>query len=95
VGAAFGVEVGKTSGLIETDEGLYVLKVLKREPADSAEFVKRADEFRARQISLARQDRVRSYMAALKTAAKIEDRRAAIFSRTEAQAAEAQAKQRS
>lgn len=95
VGAAFGVDVGKTSGLIETDEGLFVLRVLKREPADSAEFVKQADEFRSRQIGLARQERVRSYMAALKTSAKVEDHRATIFRTTEAQAAEAQAKQRS
>jgi peptidyl-prolyl cis-trans isomerase D len=94
VGAAFGVEVGKTSGLIETDEGLYILRVVKRDPADSAEFVKQADEFRARQISLARQERVRAYMAALKTTAKVKDRRADFF-RTEAQTAEAQAKQRS
>jgi parvulin-like peptidyl-prolyl isomerase len=88
VGAAFGIEVGKTSGLIDTDEGLYVLRVVKREPADSAEFVKKIDEYRARQIQLARQERVRNYLAALRSKAKVEDRRADIF-RTEAQAAQA------
>jgi peptidyl-prolyl cis-trans isomerase D len=94
VGAAFGVGVGKTSGLIETDEGSYVIHVLKREPADSAEFVKQIDEFRARQINLARQDRVRSYMIALRNSAKVKDRRGEIF-RTEAQNVEEQAKKRS
>lgn len=88
VGAAFGVEVGKTSGVLDTDEGLYVLRVVKREPADSAEFVKKIDEYRARQIQLARQERVRNYLAALKSTAKVKDRRANIF-RTEAQAAQA------
>lgn len=88
VGAAFGVEVGKTSGMLDTDEGLYVLRVVKREPADSAEFVKKIDEYRARQIQLARQERVRNYLAALKSTAKVKDRRANIF-RTEAQAAQA------
>jgi peptidyl-prolyl cis-trans isomerase D len=88
VGAAFGIEVGKTSGVIDTDEGLYVLRVVKREPADSAEFIKKIDEFRARQIQLARQERVRNYLAALKSTAKVKDRRADIF-RTEAQAAQA------
>lgn len=88
VGAAFGLEAGKTSGVIDTDEGLYVLRVVKRQPADSAEFMRKVDEFRARQIQLARQERVRNYLAALKAAAKIVDRRAAIY-RTEAQAAQA------
>jgi peptidyl-prolyl cis-trans isomerase D len=83
-GTAFGLPVGKTSGLIDTDEGIYVIKVLKREGADSAAFVKNMDEFRARQINLARQDRVRNYLAALKASAKVVDRRAQIF-RTEAQ----------
>lgn len=90
VGAAFGLEVGKTSNLLDTDEGLYVVRLIKREPADSAEFVQKLDEFRARQIQLARQERVRNYLAALKSGAKVEDRRALIY-RTEAQAAQQQA----
>ncbi|HTS89470.1 MAG TPA: peptidyl-prolyl cis-trans isomerase [Gemmatimonadales bacterium] len=83
-GAAFGVPVGKTSGVIETSEGLYVIRVVKREPADSAEFIRKLDEFRAHQLQLARQERVRDYLAALKASAKVVDRRAAIF-RTDAQ----------
>jgi peptidyl-prolyl cis-trans isomerase D len=93
-GVAFGLEVGKTSGLIDTDEGLYVIRVLKRDPPDSAEFVKKSDEFRARQINLARQDRVRNYLAGLRTSAKVTDRRAEIF-RTDAQSQQQQARQRS
>ncbi len=88
IGAAFGLEVGKTSGVLDTDEGLYVLRVVKRQAADSAEFSQRIDQFRARQIQLARQERVRNYLAALKSAAKVRDRRA-IFYPTEAQAAQA------
>ncbi|MEO8140417.1 MAG: peptidyl-prolyl cis-trans isomerase, partial [Gemmatimonadota bacterium] len=85
VGTAFGLAAGKTSGIIDTDDGLYVLRVIKHEPADSAEFVKQIDDFRAKQIRLARQDRVRNYLDALRTSAKVEDRRAQIF-RTDAQA---------
>jgi hypothetical protein len=58
--------------------------VIKRAPADSTEFTRKIDEFRTRQIQLARQNRVREYLAALKSTAKVEDRRSAIF-RTEAQ----------
>ena len=84
VGASFGVEQGKTSGAIDTEEGIYFLKVLKHEAADSAAFTKGVDDFRARQVRLATQDRVRNYLAALKNSAKVEDRRAEIY-KTEAQ----------
>jgi len=94
-GAAFGVEVGKSSGVIEEQDGLYVLSVVKRTPADRAEFTQQLAEFRARQIRLAQQDRVRNYLEALKTSASVEDHRSQIF-RTEAQAQQAaQGKQRS
>lgn len=88
VGASFGVPEGKVSGAINTDEGVYFLKVIKKEAADSAEFIKGIDDFRSRQIRLATQDRVRSYLAALKDNAKVVDRRNEIF-RTEAQASTA------
>jgi peptidyl-prolyl cis-trans isomerase D len=84
VGASFGVEQGKTSGPIDTEEGIYFLKVLKHEAADSAAFVKGIDEFRARQVRLATQDRVRNYLTALKNNAQVVDRRAEIY-RTQAQ----------
>lgn len=94
VGTAFGLAVGQTSSLIDTDDGLYVIHVLKREPADSAEFLKKMDELRPRQINLARQDRVRNYLAALRTTAKVVDRRAQVF-RTDAQSQQQQTRQKS
>ncbi len=89
VGAAFGLEVNKLSGIIANDQLYYVMRVTKREPADSAAFLKDYDPFRAQQVRLARQDRVRSYLEALETSAKVEDNRAQIF-RTAAQAEAAQ-----
>ena len=94
IGAAFGLDAGKTSGLLEGVQGLYVLKVLKHEAADSAEFLKQIDDFRIRQINLARQGRVRNYVQDLEKNATIIDRRAQIF-RTEAQAEAQSAKQKS
>ena len=55
--------------------GIYVIKVLEHTKADSAAFVKDLDTYRAQMINLARQDRVRSYLEALRQAAKVVDDR--------------------
>ena len=75
VGTAFGLKVGEHSGPIETKDGIYLLKALEHTKADSAAFVKDLDKYRAHMISLARQERVRSYLEALRQAAKVVDDR--------------------
>ncbi|HJS48428.1 MAG TPA: peptidylprolyl isomerase [Gemmatimonadales bacterium] len=85
VGTAFGLGVGGTSGVLETPGGLQVLTVLARTGADSAAFRAQMEEWRVRQITLARQDRVRNYLETLRTEAKVVDRRAQL-DRTNAQA---------
>ncbi len=89
IGAAFGVPVGQTSPMLDTKEGLYFLKVLSRDKPDSAEFAKEVDGLRAQAVRQARQERIRSYLAALRKQADIKDFRSQIFT-TNAQA-EAQA----
>ncbi len=76
VGAAFGLDVGQRSGLLDTPDGMYVITVLEHSKADSAQFVKEVDEYRSKMINLARQDRIRGYMGALRESAKIVDNRA-------------------
>jgi len=75
VGTAFGLKVGEHSGPIETKDGIYLLKALEHTTADSAAFVKDLDKYRAHMINLARQERVRSYLEALRQAAKVVDDR--------------------
>jgi peptidyl-prolyl cis-trans isomerase D len=75
VGTAFGLEKGQRSGLLDTPEGMYVMESLERVPADSAKFVKELDEYRTKMIDMARQARVRGYLAALRQSAKIVDNR--------------------
>ena len=75
VGTAFGLEAGKRSGILDTKDGLYVLQTIAHTKADSAKFVKELDQYRARAVSAARQERVRGYLAALQDAAKIVDNR--------------------
>jgi peptidyl-prolyl cis-trans isomerase D len=76
VGTAFGLEKGQRSGLLDTPEGMYVMESLERVPADSAKFVKELDEYRTKMIDMARQARVRGYLAALRQSARIVDNRA-------------------
>jgi hypothetical protein len=82
VGTAFGLEVGKHSGILDTKNGIYVLESLSHTKADSAAFTKGLEEYRARVINLARQERVRNYMTALRSAAKIVDDRDKVLQTT-------------
>jgi peptidyl-prolyl cis-trans isomerase D len=75
VGTAFGLEIGRRSGMLDTKNGIYFVKVLEHVKADSAAFVKELDTYRARMINLARQERVRSYIEALRQSAKVVDDR--------------------
>ena len=75
VGTAFGLEAGQRSGILDTKDGLYVLQTIAHTKADSAKFVKELDQYRARAVNAARQERVRGYLAALQDAAKIVDNR--------------------
>jgi peptidyl-prolyl cis-trans isomerase D len=75
VGTAFGLEAGQRSGILDTKDGLYVLETVSHTKADSAKFVKELDQYRARAVNAARQERVRNYIVALQNAAKVVDNR--------------------
>lgn len=90
VGAAFGIPVGQQTDILDTEQGLYVVKVLERTPADSAAFVRELDQFRVGAIRDARQTRVRNYLASLREAADVVDNRAKVYQRAREQASEAE-----
>lgn len=85
IGAAFGASKGAHSGLIDTPDGLYVLRVVDKIPADSAAFLKDQEQLRAQFVRMAKQDRLRQFLAALRADAKIKDARAEL-QKTNAQA---------
>jgi peptidyl-prolyl cis-trans isomerase D len=87
VGTAFGLDEGQRSGLLDTKDGLYVVQAVERIKADSAQFVKELDAYRGRMIQLARQDRVRGFLAALRESAKVVDNRARLQEQQQQQAA--------
>jgi peptidyl-prolyl cis-trans isomerase D len=75
VGTAFGLEVGQRSGMLDTKDGIYFMKALEHTKADSADFAKGLDNYRGQMVRLAQQDRVRSYLEALRQNAKVVDDR--------------------
>jgi len=82
VGAAFGLKEGERSGVLDTKEGIYVIETLQHVTADSAKFAKELEQYRARLINVAKQERVRNYLAALRKSAKIVDNRAKVLQQT-------------
>jgi peptidyl-prolyl cis-trans isomerase D len=86
VGAAFGLKEGERSGVLDTKEGIYVVQALDHIKADSTKFAKELDEYRARMINAAKQERVRSYLAALRKSAKIVDNREKVLRSTQSPA---------
>ena len=79
VGAIFGLRDGQTSDVIQTEEGLYVVQMIQRLPADSLAFVTGKDQLRADAIQGMRQERIRQYLASIRKAAKVVDKRDALF----------------
>ena len=75
VGVAFALPVGALSDVIDSPDGLYVIKILEHTPADSAQFIKDKDQFRSDMIKSVRGERVREFVASLRASAKIVDRR--------------------
>lgn len=76
VGAAFGLQVGQTSGLVHAREGgVYLLTGIERMPADSAAFAKELTTLRTAALQQRQQERVQNFLAQLRTGAKIEDNR--------------------
>jgi len=87
VGTAFGLKKGERSGILDTKDGIYIVEALDRVKADSAAFVKEIDQYRARLINVARQERVRNYLSALRKSAKIVDNRSKVLQQPGAQQA--------
>ncbi len=85
IGAAFGLDSGQISPVLDSKEGLYVIQSLGHTKADTAAFLASLEQTRAEDIRAARQERVRNYTTALRESAVITDRRAQLF-QTQAQA---------
>ena len=78
VGAAFSLPVGAVSEPIKTSTAVFVLRVDRRVPADSAVWLKQKDTQRQTVLRTLRQQRVEEFLADLRQVAKITDNRKVI-----------------
>ena len=85
LGAAFVLPVNTVSVPIRQIDGVYVLRVDARKPADKVAFEAKKKEIRAQRLQALKQQRLQAYYADLKKSAKIEDRRKEISARARRQ----------
>lgn len=82
VGAAFALPVGAVSEPVKTANAVFVLRSDRRVLADSAEWAKQKQTQRTVRLQQLRRDRVDAFMADIRKAAKIDDRRKQINAAT-------------
>ncbi len=75
VGAAFTLPLDSVSAPIKATGGVVVMRVDERKLADRAAFEVQKEALRAQELQQARQQRVREFLANLRTTAKIDDNR--------------------
>ena len=75
IGAAFGLEPGEVSGVVATPANAYVIEVVSRVAADSTAWLAQIPTQRQSAIAVQQQQRLQEWIAALRAAARIQDRR--------------------
>jgi peptidyl-prolyl cis-trans isomerase D len=85
LGAAFALPVNTVSVPIRQLDGVYVLRIDARKPADKAAFEAKKKEIRAQRLQQLKQQRLQAYYADLRKSAKIDDRRKEIAARARRQ----------
>lgn len=87
VGAAFTLPVGAVSTPIVTDQGVFVIRVDRRVPADSATWEGQKETQRREAIGAIQQLRVRTFLSEIRKNAKVDDRRKELNASARAQTA--------
>jgi peptidyl-prolyl cis-trans isomerase D len=85
LGAAFTLPVNAVSVPIRQIDGVYVLRVDAKKPADKVAFEAKKKEIRAQRLQQLKQQRLQAYFADLRKSAKIDDRRKEIAARARRQ----------
>lgn len=75
IGAAFGLQPGEVSGVVATPANAYVMELISRTEADSTEWLAQTPTQRETAVFILQQLRLQEWLEALRSAAKIVDRR--------------------
>lgn len=75
VGAAFGLDVGEVSDVVEANQNVFVIERTASQPADSVAWVEQLEVQRRQELLVTRQTRLGLWIEALREAADIVDRR--------------------
>jgi len=89
IGTAFGLSVGERSGVLEGENGYFIIESLGRKLADSSAWVAQRDAQRAQLRQVMQQARIQQYLDGVRAKAKIVDRRKDLFRSQTASDAEA------
>jgi peptidyl-prolyl cis-trans isomerase D len=81
VGAAFGLGVGETSGLISTPDAFFIVQVLDREDADREAWLEQRDRQRQQVLAALQSRRIEQYLEGLRETARIVDQRDRVLTR--------------
>jgi peptidyl-prolyl cis-trans isomerase D len=79
IGAAFGLEAGKTSGLLEANGLLYIVEKVEHHAADRAAFDADKDNIRTQAAAGLQQQRWSLYLSSLREGAKVVDNRSKVL----------------
>ena len=85
LGAAFALPANTVSVPIRQEDGVFVLRVDSRKPADRVAFEAKKNELRAQRLQQLKQQRLQAYFADMRKSAKIDDRRKEINARARRQ----------
>jgi len=83
VGAAFGLPIGQVSGVVSTSNNHFVLQVAGRIQADSTQWRAQLAQQRSAAVAQVQQQRLQEWIDALRSAARIVDRRAEVLTPVE------------
>jgi hypothetical protein len=75
IGAAFGLQPGEVSNVVSTPSNTYIIESVERVSADSLAWVSEREQQREAMIAVTQQQRLQEWIAALRAAARIVDRR--------------------